>query len=70
MDKKIIKLICRYFDQKFQTRPKALNEESVGKMQSSGEFLEKLTAETGPLLLVLGGIDQGFYDVNVDKFGQ
>ncbi|KAK1933582.1 hypothetical protein P3T76_011796 [Phytophthora citrophthora] len=70
MDKKIVRLICRYFDHKLQARPEALSEGSVGKMQSSGEVLEILTAEVGPLFIVLDVIGRGFEDENIDKFGQ
>ncbi|KAG1701525.1 hypothetical protein DVH05_010826 [Phytophthora capsici] len=70
MDKKVIDLICDFFDQKFQERPRALDPTEMTSATSSGQVLKKLTAEVGPLFIVLDEIGQGFYDENIDKFGQ
>ncbi|KAL3671829.1 hypothetical protein V7S43_002498 [Phytophthora oleae] len=69
-EKIMIMLICRYFDVEFQARPQALDPKLVEYMQSSGELLQKLTAEVGPVFVVLDEIGTGFDGVNVDDFGK
>ncbi|KAK1930882.1 hypothetical protein P3T76_013471 [Phytophthora citrophthora] len=65
---RMIELICAFFDRNFEARPRAFNPKLVESMKTTWKLLKKLTAEVGPLFIVLEEAESDYKtsDRNVD----